>query len=199
MGREHQSDQSDITVNEAEGAALGVICRRQPITRYQLLRAFQLSPVTHPNKSKGSLYPLVSRLLERSFLSTEPGGGARDTEVLRLTERGQKALRQWVNAISSAMILPHDPLKARVVSLGELSRDERIEWIAAVKSEVLRTKEELAAYASMGSIPYGDILNPADDASLDAKLQWLDRLLIKVVNERKPRRRSFYRGDDHKA
>jgi DNA-binding PadR family transcriptional regulator len=191
MGHE-QSVHSDLWVNEAEGTALSVIARRDPITRYELLRAFQLSPMTFPNQSKGSLYPLVRRLVERGFITTELGGGARNTEVLRLSGRGREALRLWVKSIGPALLLPHDPLNFRATSLGELSREERIAWIAAAKEQIFRKKEELADYTAKAVIPYGEILHPAIGASLDAKLQWLDRLLIKVLEEEEPKRRSQY-------
>ena len=50
-------------VNEAEGAVLGLLARAQPLSRYQILRFFQNSPARFQNVSKGSVYPLVARLV----------------------------------------------------------------------------------------------------------------------------------------
>src|SRR4029077_6872541 len=110
----------DLTITEAEGSVLGVIARRQPLTRYQLLRAFQTSPVVGLNTSKGSLYPLIGRLVARGLVSSETGPGTRATEVLRLTSRGHEALCAWVKAILPQHTLRYDPLKFRAISLGEL-------------------------------------------------------------------------------
>jgi DNA-binding PadR family transcriptional regulator len=170
-------------VNEAEGTVLGVVSRRQPLTRYQLLRAFQNSPVTTPNKSKGSLYPLVRRLVERGFLVLEAGDGARDTEVLRLTADGKAALRSWIHGISAAHMLIHDPIKVRAVSLGLLDRGEQIAWIAAVKNLVALKKTELKRYRATINLPHGNIIHDADEASLDAAVKWLNRLLAEVLEE----------------
>jgi DNA-binding PadR family transcriptional regulator len=189
----------DANVNEYEGLVLGVIGRRQPITRYQILRAFQNSPFATANRSKGSLYPLVRRLVERGLVIAEQGARLRDTEMVRLTALGEAALRLWVQSMNSAIILPYDPIGVRSLSLGELSRDERIQWIADAKELLLNKKDELAAYASMVSLPNGKLLHAADVVALDAKLQWLDRLLIEVVNESQPQRRSFYPWEDQEA
>ena len=184
------------SVNEHEGAVLGVIARRQPITRYQLLRAFQCSPVKSYNTSKGSLYPLIVRMVSRGLVQSAPGQGARQTEELSLSEKGYEALRLWVRAITIEHTLNQDPLKVRSISLGELNRSERIRWIANAKGLLLEKKDQLAAYHALVDLPSGDIVHSADDAELEAKLRWLDRLLIQVVDESKAQRVSTYKWAD---
>lgn len=199
MGREDQYPvDSDLVVSEAEGSVLGLVARRQPLTRYQILRAFQTSPISGLNTSKGSLYPLVRRLSERGLLEGKAGSGPRETEVLELTPRGYAALRAWVKSVSAHLTLQYDPLKFRAISLGELSRDERIQWIAAARQAIWAKREELEAYRAQIKLPYGKVVHSADEASLDAQLKWLDRLLVKVVNEEEPERRSSYDWDGEK-
>src|SRR5699024_7136215 len=70
-------EEVDVAVSEHEGTVLGMVARWQPLTRYQLLKAFERSPISSYNTSKGSLYPLVSRMIGRGFLITETGTGPR--------------------------------------------------------------------------------------------------------------------------
>jgi DNA-binding PadR family transcriptional regulator len=185
-------------VSEAEGTVLGFILRRQPVTRYQILRAFQTSPFTRVNTSKGSLYPLVRRLVERKLVAGKPGTGTRETEVLELTERGHEALRRWVKSVRLDHVLRYDPLKFRAVSLGELSRAERIQWVGEAKQLLWRRREELEAYRARIRLPYQDVLNPADDAIFHGQLKWLDRLLVMIANEEEPDGRAYYDWEGEK-
>jgi DNA-binding PadR family transcriptional regulator len=199
MGREDQpGTDPDLSVSEAEGTVLGVVARRQPVTRYQLLRAFQTSPVAGLNTSKGSLYPLVRRLVERDLVTTKPGEGTRETEVLELTTRGREALRRWVKNIGPEHFLEYDPLQFRVVSLGEIPLADRIQWIADVRQLIWQKRDELHAYRARIRLPYGQVVHSADEARLEAQLQWLDQLLVKVTREDDAERRAYYawEGDE---
>jgi len=182
-------------VNEHEGAVLGVIARRQPVTRYQVLRAFQRSPVRMYNSSKGSLYPLIARMVDRQLVVVNGQPTRRETETLSLSESGYDALRLWVQGLRLDQTLIQDPLLVRATSLGEIDRDARIRWIAEAKQLILDKKHELAGYVQAVRLPYGDIVFAAADAELDVKLRWLDRLLIKVVDEAEAERTAAYDWD----
>jgi hypothetical protein len=71
----------------------------------------------------------------------------------------------------------------RVLALSDVSRDERIRWIADAKGLLLDRKQELNTHKQGPKSPYDDIVYGTAVAIIDAKLEWLDRLLIKVVNE----------------
>lgn len=175
-------------VNEAEGAVLGLIGRRPNITRYQILRFFQQSPVKFQNVSKGSVYPLISRLEERRLIVSKEGQGPHSAPVYSLAEGGHEALGRWVKRITLQQMLPLDPLKLKVLSLQALSPAERIAWIAAAKQLILEKKAELEGYRErLLADPYGEIVYAADFESLDAKLVWLDRLLIEVARDLTPK------------
>ena len=186
------SDKTDLIISEAEGCVLGVIARRQPITRYQLLRAFQMSPFNMPNKSKGSFYPLIRRLLERNFILAGASNRGRDTETLEISERGREALLHWVVSIDDSRVLPYDPLSIRALSLGEFTRQDRIRWVATAKELLWQKTEHLAEYRTMVRLPYGALVHDAAQASLDAQLRWLDQLLLEILNEDEPQTRAEY-------
>jgi DNA-binding PadR family transcriptional regulator len=179
--------ENSIEVNEAEGAALGLLARVQPLSRYQILRFFQNSPAKFQNVSKGSLYPLVSRLLERGLIDSKAGSGPHGAPVYSLTDRGREALRNWTKRLDCRDMLPLDPLEQRVFSLAELPPTARIAWVARAKELILEKKAELQSHRErMTSYAYGQIVYNADQDRLDAKLAWLDRLLIEIARELTP-------------
>lgn len=176
-------DDSAIVVNEHEGAVLGLIARNQPLTRYQLYKTFQQSPTTTYNTSKGSLYPLVGRLIDRGFIGVESNKSRRDAELLSLTKLGYGALTRWIEQTGPQHSIVNDPMLFRVLALSDVSRDERIRWIADAKGLLLDRKHELNANKNPSNSPYDEIVHGTAVAIIDAKLEWLDRLLIKVVGE----------------
>ena len=175
-------------VNEAEGSVLGLLARQQPLSRYQILRFFQSSPARFQNVSKGSVYPLVARLLDRGLIETKAGDGPHGAPVYSLTDLGRTALRNWTKRLDKRDLLPLDALEQRVFSLAELPPTERIAWVAEAKELILGKKAELQSHRDrITSYVYGDIVYNADQERLDAKLAWLDRLLIQIAREIGPK------------
>lgn len=175
-------------VNEAEGAVLGLLARQQPLSRYQILRFFQNSPARFQNVSKGSVYPLVARLLERGLIDSKAGTGPHGAPVYSLTDLGLTGLRNWTKRLDKRDLLPLDALEQRVFSLVELPHTERIAWVAEAKELILAKKTELQSHRDrITSYAYGDIVYNADQERLDAKLAWLDRLLIQIAREIGPK------------
>ncbi len=180
MGAEFENP---IIVNEYEGSVLGQIDRKQPLTRYQLLKALKQDPTTTRKASKGSLYPLVGRMVDRGFVSTCRSVGGQQSELLSLTEQGRKALNRWIVATGPEHSFSSDPLLLRVMSLGSMPRDERIRWIAEAKDLLLEKKRELGADLADDAASYERIVQGTVLAIVNAKLEWLDRLLIEVVRD----------------
>jgi DNA-binding PadR family transcriptional regulator len=173
-----------VEVNEAEGPVLGLLARLHPLSRYQILRFFQSSPARFQNVSKGSVYPLVARLLDRGLIVSKAGDGPHGAPVYSLTALGRTALRNWTKRLDKRDMLPLDALEQRVFSLTELPPTERIAWVADAKELILAKKAELQAHRDrITSYVYGTIVYNADQERLDAKLAWLDRLLIDIARE----------------
>jgi DNA-binding PadR family transcriptional regulator len=183
-GRVVTGNDSLADVNEAEGAVLGLLARQQPLSRYQILRFFQNSPARFQNVSKGSVYPLVARLLDRGLIDSKAGDGPHGAPVYSLTGLGRTALRNWTKRLDKRDMLPLDALEQRVFSLTELPPTERIAWVADAKELILAKKAELLSHRDrITSYAYGSIVYNADQERLDAKLAWLDRLLIEIARE----------------
>ena len=183
MGASKPSRAPDHGVSEYEGIVLGAIARTQPVTRYQLLKTLEKAPTTSYNSSKGSFYPLVGRMIDKGLLCAEPGVGTRKSENLRLTDAGREALRSWILATEHEKSFGHDPLLSRLQSLADVPIEKRVEWIAAAKQSLLEKKDELDSYHQNVELPYGDIVHGAAAAMIQAKLEWLDRLLIHLVQQ----------------
>jgi DNA-binding PadR family transcriptional regulator len=175
--------QSKLSVSEHEGTVLSVVARGQPLTRYQILRTLERSPTTSYNTSKGSLYPLVTRMLERGFLEAESISSGRERELLRLTEEGKQALRLWILTSVPQQLVGHDALLLRILSLEDLPEKERVRWIAEAKAMLLKRRDELKAPAEALVGPYADIVHGTAVAMIQVKLEWLDRLLIQIMSD----------------
>jgi len=185
MGGEDQAA-SDIAVNEHEGTVLGMVARWQPVTRYQLLKAFERSPISSYNTSKGSLYPLVGRMIVRGFITAETGEGPRESELISLSPLGRDALHRWIMRIGSQHAMVHDPLQVRILALCELPLADRVRWVVSAKDLLLQKKAELKEYHDRLKVPFNEIVYNFGVATIDAKLLWLDRLLVQVVENEEP-------------
>lgn len=193
MGGDEQGA-SDIAVNEHEGTVLGMVARWQPVTRYQLLKAFDRSPISSYNTSKGSLYPLVGRMIVRGFIVAETGEGPRESELISLSPLGREALHRWIMRIGPQHGMVHDPLQVRILALCELPLPDRVRWVVNAKDLLLGKKEELKEYHEKLTVPFNEIVYNFGVATIDAKLLWLDRLLVQIVDDQAPEGRVAYSG-----
>ena len=174
------SEPSDLTDNE--GSLLAVILRQQPVTAYQVMRIYELSPVASFNKSKGGLYPAINRLRARGFISAETiDGDRRGSERLSCTQAGIEAVTQWVKDLREPHFLPIDPLRTKVMSFNLLTRDEQIEWIVDAKAQLAAKLEEVEIYDTTVEIPFQALVRDNAVSGIKSRMQWLDRLMQYVV------------------
>lgn len=185
MAKRAPESDTELAVSEYEGAVLSLVARMQPVTRYRLLKAFERSPTTSYVASKGTLYPLIARMIARDFVTGEAATRGQKAEELGLTETGHRALTQWITGTGPEHSFGHDPLSDRIMSLGDLSHEERVKWIAEAKALLLAKKQQLKDYGNSLEGPYADIVHGAALAMIEAKLEWLDRLFIKVIRDEK--------------
>ena len=173
----------DLT--DHEGTFLSLVLRIQPATAYQVTKIYEESPVSNFNTSKGKIYPLIRRLVERGYLGKRrvPGDG-RGAEELICTAEGKKAVREWVAQIRPTHVLLDDPLRTKVQSFGLLGRDEQIAWIVKAK-ELLHAKlAELDTYRDEVDVPFKDFLHDNAVQSVRARMDWLDRMLFGIMHGR---------------
>ena len=172
------------SLSEHEGMLLALLAREQPSTAYQLYRIFEQSPVSSINASKGQLYPAIRRLRERRLIkAAKVAGDGRNAEELSVTEKGLRAVREWLKGIELVHVVLDDPLRTRMLSLDLLTREERLEWIANAKALVKGKRELLDHYIESVDIPYQRIANQSAIEALRARMDWLDELLYVVASE----------------
>src|SRR4029450_5847371 len=113
---------SGTPLTENEGLLLALLARAGPPTAYQIAKAYDLSPVSNFNTSKGKIYPMIKRLQKSGLIrGVARKDDARGTERLTCTKAGLKKVKQWVLNIQPAHILPEDGLRSRVQSFDLLN------------------------------------------------------------------------------
>ena len=173
-----------LSLTDNEGTLLALVARAEPITAYQIAKVYEDSPVSNFNTSKGKIYPIIKRLREAGLLrATSVPGDARGTETLSTTAKGREAVRSWVKSVRPAHLLPEDPLRSKVQSFDLLSRDERIEWIAELKIQLLNKLEEVEEYGRTVAVPFQDLVHENAIRSIRGRMDWLDVVLNKIVRE----------------
>lgn len=162
-------------LTDSEGAILTLVLRQQPITAYQIGKAFDASPVHTLNTSKGKLYPLVHRLHDRSLLAAEVvPGDRRGTLRFSCTDIGRQALKRWVLMIRPDDELLHDPLRKKVQGFELLSRSERISWVETARGRLSRKLQEVEEWPPEVEGAFGDLVQESARSALKARIAWLD-------------------------
>jgi DNA-binding PadR family transcriptional regulator len=172
-------------LTDHEGTFLSLVLRIQPATAYQVTKIYEESPVSNFNTSKGKIYPLIRRLVERGLIAKrDVAGDGRGTEQLLCTAEGEKAVREWVGQIRPSHLLLDDPLRTRVQSFGLLSHEERIAWVVEIKELLHGKLAELEAYGKEVEAPFKEFLHDNAVQSLRTRMDWLDRMLFALIHER---------------
>jgi DNA-binding PadR family transcriptional regulator len=100
-------------LTELEGALLGAIKKRGPVTAYRLRRMFLDSPSLEWSGSAGAIYPAIRRLakcnLVRAGRVRDGRGGRRHS----LTSKGNHALTVWLCDANRAASPGIDPFRGR--------------------------------------------------------------------------------------
>lgn len=172
-----------LTDNEA--MLLALVARAQPITAYQIAKAYDLSPVSNFNTSKGKIYPIIKRLKARGLvLAEEIAGDARGTERLSCTAAGLDEVRAWVMRIAPADLLLEDPLRSKVQSFDLLSADQRVAWARRARDGLLEKMAELDEYRHNVTTPFHFLVEANAMASIQVRLSWLDLVLQELTDGR---------------
>jgi DNA-binding PadR family transcriptional regulator len=162
-------------LTDNEGAILTLVLRQQPITAYQIGKAFDASPVHTLNTSKGKLYPLIRRLHERALLDAEDvPGDQRGTKRFCCTQLGKQALRRWVLTLRDEHELLHDPFRKKLLGFELLSRSEQLEWVASAHDRLSRKLKEVENWPPETEGPLGNLVQASAKVALQARIAWLD-------------------------
>ena len=179
--RETLNDRAQ-SLTDDEGALLALVLRAGPLTAYQIAKIYEGSPVSNFNTSKGKLYPLIKRLRGLGLLDgARVEGDARGTETISATDAGREAVRNWIMQLRPSYLLLDDPLRTKVQSFDLLSKQQQLEWIVNAKAGLQAKLDDLQAYAAEVEVPYHDIVHDNAVSAIRARMEWLDRLLHRIV------------------
>jgi DNA-binding PadR family transcriptional regulator len=115
-------------LSELEGVVLGLVQKEEPCSAYSVRIGLKSSPSSHWRASAGAIYPLIHRLEENDLLTaTVDLEDLRGKKALRITLKGQEALRTWIKEGTSEDVASSlfDPIRTRLFFLGCLSETER--------------------------------------------------------------------------
>ena len=178
---------------ELEGAVLGVLRERGPCTAYAVRRVFLDSPSPYWSGSAGAIYPLMKRLERLGRIASRGGAtGRRPSRLYRLTARGSRAFRAWLQPPWPAVVtgVPADPVRTRVSFLGVLSAGERgrflREAIERTEPHLRNQREDLARHRRAGH-RYEAAVARGAIASLRARRRWLEAAARDLARRSAPR------------
>jgi DNA-binding PadR family transcriptional regulator len=178
-------------LTELESCTLGLIARLQPCSTYRIRSEFARSSTTEWSASAGSIYPVIERLLDLRLIRAESRtGDARGRRDLRITRRGDHAVRAWLLELEPrfASATP-DPIRTRAYFLEHLksAADQRAFVTRArelTQSMIHALRRQTEAEAAPSEADHLAALGAL--FQLEARLRWLAVL-------RKPPGRSFVR------
>jgi DNA-binding PadR family transcriptional regulator len=168
-------------LTELEAHVLAQIAVHQPISAYDVMKALARSPVSSLSGSTGAIYPIVKRLRERALVEAAPvKNSPRRTEVLSCTPAGRAAAARWVGSVGDQDLLPHDPLRSKILFFSLLTKQEQMRFLLEASRALEVKLDEVEKYAREHE---GLNLGLASDgavASTKARRRWLQDVLLEI-------------------
>lgn len=168
-------------LTELEAHVLAQIAVHQPISAYEVMKALARSPVSTLSGSTGAIYPIVKRLRERGLVEATPvQGSPRKTETLSCTPEGRRAAAKWVRTVSDADLLPHDPLRSKILFFSLLTKTEQVRFLIEASRALEAKLEEIEAFAKAHEGAHLDLANAGAVAMTRTRRQWLQDVLLDI-------------------
>lgn len=131
-------ESSTAVLTELEGAVLAIIAERGPMTAYALKEVFRNSPSSFWSGSAGAVYPLVKRLEERGYLtSEETSASRRPKREFGISLAGRTVMLAWIANVEQATNPGYDPLRTRAQFSHMLEPEQRDEFFDAVEEKMM--------------------------------------------------------------
>jgi len=177
-------------MTELEGAVLGVIWSRGPITAYGVLQRFLVSATRGWSASTGAIYPAIRRLTADGLVQATPApGDKRSTRQLMLTSEGKAALHDWLfelqDWMGGAVV---DPVRTRMNYIGLLPRAEQLKLIDKAEenarsalAEIQRFVPDPTAHEQLGL----KLAAVGARADVEARLAWLKQVRALISQGKK--------------
>lgn len=165
----------------------------QPMTGYDLMRAFSSSATYFWSADKAQIYRTLAKLVDEGHarVETVPGTGAPDRVVHHLTEAGREALGAWL-ASEPDRQPERDAFVARVFFAGDLGGAGLTRMLRARRADTIAVLDELRGVRARTPFP-----DPRTDRAgwlrsmtlehgirgYEMHVSWLDELLAGIREE----------------
>lgn len=169
------SDRGGLT--ELEGFVLAQIAHQRRTTTYEVMKTLAESPLAGLSASTGAIYPVVKRLRERGFVVSEAvprGSGVR--ELLSATRTGLAAVRAWVANVKESDLLPHDPLRVKLLYFNLLTPKQQAAWIAGMRRALAAAEDRLGGTAGPADEPVARIVAAGARQSVRQRREMIERV-----------------------
>jgi DNA-binding PadR family transcriptional regulator len=157
---------------------------------YDLRKTFVATPMAAFSDSPGAIYPALRRLARQGWIApVEPARGGRRRRLYAPTDRGRRALRDWLAGLPTRddVVRRWDVLMLRLAFMGVVAPRQVPRFLAALQSELRTYLAELEAYrAEQGrEMPLGARL--AFDSGVEsyrAHARWAAGALVRTRRRR---------------
>ncbi|MBN9500387.1 MAG: hypothetical protein BGO01_17230 [Armatimonadetes bacterium 55-13] len=164
----------DRPLSTLEMTALGIILKSAPCNAHAVLINFANSKTSAYRSGAGSIYPLLKRLTDASYLSLE-------NKKYSLTESGLQAIREWIlppfgpNDISTNL----DVLRSRVYFLKLLTPPEIKAFLDESRSNLqalLQDCQEITASYQTSGDRFSELAMLGAVRETEARIAWIEEI-----------------------
>ncbi len=137
-----------IKATKLEYMLLGLLGQRA-CSGYDLRKVITQTPLRHFSDSPGAIYPALTRLLKRKWISSSAPHGARRRQEFRINDSGRKALTKWLakTVTREDVVDRSGELILRFAFMGqELPASAIIRFLKEYRSEMSAYLSELQAF-----------------------------------------------------
>jgi DNA-binding PadR family transcriptional regulator len=168
-----------------ESMVLAMVQRNQPVTAYRIRRIFADSIVTNYTNSTGTIYPIIRRLVRRGYVAAQVvEDSKRGAELLRCTEAGVEAIREWIQRIDGEDLVLADPLRSKLSHMAVLKPSERIRWLNALRAALTASLDDLEEFGRKNQdIAFYVLVQDNARSTLVGRLEWVNRTLSRLELE----------------
>lgn len=168
-------------LTELEAHVLAQIAVHQPVSAYDVMKALARSPVSTLSGSTGAIYPIVKRLRDRNLVEATPvKNSPRRAEVLSATRLGRAAAARWVGRVSESDLLPHDPLRSKILFFALLSKPEQMRFLLEASRALEDKLAQIEAYAGAHGGANIDLATAGAVVGIRARHRWLNDVMLEI-------------------
>jgi DNA-binding PadR family transcriptional regulator len=175
------------------GCAILGLLHQQPMSGYDLRKAFTSTPLIHFSDSPGSIYPAILRLSRQGLIAraAREDSSRRVRQIFRLTRKGRGALKRWLNkgVTRVDVISGMDELMLRLALMGGVvDREVMNRFLKALQKEVNLYIAELRRYYALATatMPFsGRLAMKSGMEGYRAQSRWVGRAIAELKRNRR--------------